>query len=364
MNELKILLQVHDIIENTTPNNFLSIKAEIIKAEAEKRNRKSNLFSTGFRMAIATFLFVVLAGSATVAAYKLSGADFFNMFYSKNDCLDDQVYMGSEQYNTIASSTVGTVVDTDEMKIEVLGVIASGKVSSIMLRVTAKQLDSVNYDNGIEPLKNYRFGEELSGNISDYYMSKIRYYHSDEIKELKPNQFQILYTIIGEEAYVGKQYTMELKDFGYFTSRADFVALYHNNWSFPIDFDMQPDYAKSIDLDKNIEINNSTYTIKNIDITPFALCLSIQGSAQSDNIISQALEDLNDGMTKLKAAFHNDTVLGNNNFSFSASGGRQNPDGYTEEDIGYYKVILQFNRPVISNNIDTITIQNEVFEIK
>ena len=60
----------------------------------------------------------------------------------------------------MASGTAGTAVDTEELSIAVQGALISGNTAEIILRVTAKKLDSVLYDNGIETLNNYRFGDE------------------------------------------------------------------------------------------------------------------------------------------------------------------------------------------------------------
>ena len=157
--------------------------------------------------------------------------------------------MNMEQLNGMASSTVGTVVDTDELTIDVMGVIVSGNTAEIMLRVTANQLDSVLYETGAETLENYRFHDDMLGSLfNDFEIGTIGYYYSDRDKSLAPNQFEILYTMIGSGDFKKGQYTIELKDFGYFDfSREDqFRPLYLGSWQFNIAFDPGSDTSKSV----------------------------------------------------------------------------------------------------------------------
>jgi hypothetical protein len=368
MNEHKLLLQIQNLIEVNTPDNFIPVREKVIALEADtnKNIRKNSFFTNRFRMAAAAFLFVLLAGSVTAAAYMLSGADFFERFFQERtyEGSDDEVYLGSDQFEEIASSTVGTVVDTDKLKIEVLGAIAGGNVSNIMLKVTANQVDNVSYvKDGDTPIQ-YIFQNNLGGSLGrNSILSNIIYLWPKDVKDLNPNQFELLYTIIGKEAFAGKQYTLELDDYGIFKRSQGFEKLYQDSWSFPINFDIKTDYSKAVNTNTTVTIDQYKFTVKRIDITPLALCFLFTGYAPEDETVTKALGSLQAGMDTVKAVFKNGKVLDSSSYQYSSVSSRVNPDGNSEKDTGYYYVILQFNKPVIIDNIKSVSIQKTKIKI-
>lgn len=372
MNELSFLLKIHDALEDITPDNFSSIKSQILEMEQVKKVNKKRIFSGGMRLAFALCIFMILTGSVTVAAYKLTGGDFFHMFYSRNvqnnvsEQASDQVFLGAEQYEAISSSTIGTVVETDEITIDVLGAIASGNVSNIMLRITANQLEDITYDNGIEPLKNYRFNDDTGGSLFNrFQQAGIRNYYHDEIQELKPNQFEILYTVIGYETFAGKSYTLELNKFGYFSKENGFVTKYNNKYSFQMDFDIAADYSRIVDFNHTMVIEGQEILIKQINLTPFSLCIYLQGRALDDDMISTAVSHLDREAKDLKIAFREGTILDRSNFTYTTGGSRANQEGIiTEDHIGNYQVIVSFNRPINVEMAESFKLHGEWYDIK
>ncbi|MDF2540831.1 MAG: hypothetical protein K0S47_549 [Herbinix sp.] len=366
MNEHNILSQINDTLKEATPDNLQVIKDKIQKIEEEKRIVIAKVLTKRMRFALAC-LIIILAGGVTVFANTMTGGDFFHMFYTKENSqnAEDQVYMGLEEYKEISSSTIGIVVDTNEIAIEVLGAVATGNVASVMLRVTAKELDTVLLNNGVLPQGNYCFNDNTGGSLfEDYENASYRYYYSLEEVDLQPNQFDILYTVARKETITGNQFTIELNKFGYFSKEKGFDVLYDNHWNVVISFDSIADYTKSFNYNKEVILDNHSFTMKQIAITPFSCSIELEGILPEDsdigNIVSQ-LDELND---KLTLYFNEDTILDNNAFSHSALGGRADKNGVlSEEGMVYCHSYIMFDKPVLVEKITAIVFHDEKFDM-
>lgn len=306
--------------------------------------------------AITVLIIIVLTCTAVAAAYTLSGGDFFKQFFtnkSNNDAENDYSYMNTEQLNDMASSTMGTVVDTDDLTIDVMGVIVSGNTAKIMLRVTANQLDSVLYDTGIEPLENYRFHDDMSGSLfDDFEMGSIGYYYSDKDKSLAPNQFEILYTMIGNGDFEKDQYTIKLNNFGYFDfSREDqFMPLYSGSWQFNVAFDPNSDTSKSIFIHKEMIIEDYGFTLGSVNITPLACTIRLscnEDEAYLDEHIKEIFKAFSDGSKDCSLMLADGTTLSNRQFEANPSGGAEG-EGFT--------LILAFKGPITVDDVVSLSL--------
>jgi hypothetical protein len=312
------------------------------------------------RFAIA-FSIIMLTGTAAAAAYTLSGGDFFKQFFADlaNKDASNYSYMNTEQLEDMASSTVGTVVDTDELTIDVMGVIISGNTVEIVLRVTANQLDSVIYETGIEPLENYRFHDDMSGSLfEDLGVGSTGYRYSDKDKSLAPNQFKILYAIAGSGDFKKDQYTIKITDFGYFDfSREDqFQPLYSGSWQFNIAIDPKADTSKSIIADKEIMVSDYSFTLASINITPLACTLRLSCNEDKANInkhIKEIYEAFSDRSQACSLTLADGTTLNNRQFEAIPFGGA---DGFT--------LTLKFKGPVTVDNVVSLSLFGTDYSLK
>lgn len=300
--------------------------------------------------AIAVLIIIVLTCTAA-AAYTLSGGDFFKQFFADKaniDTKNDYGYMNTEQLNDMASSTVGTVVDTDELTIDVMGVIVSGNTAEIMLRVTANRLNSVLYDTGIEPLQNYRFHDDTSGSLfDDLEMGSIGYYYNDKNKNLAPNQFEILYTMIGNGDFKKGQYTIKLYDFGYFDFNREnqFMPLYNGSWQFNVAFDPNSDTSRNIFVDKEIMVSDYSFTLDSVNITPLACTLRLSCKEDEGEHIKEIFKAFSDGSRDCSLTLSDGTTLNSGQFE-------ANPSGGAEE----FTLILAFNGPITVDDIVSLSL--------
>ena len=205
--------------------------------------------------------------------------DAVSRYYAKKaetDSTHDYSHMDLRVLDGIASSSVGTAVDTEELSIDVAGAIFSGNTAEIILRVTAKKLDTVLYDNGIEALSNYRFGDETAmlGMVSlgrQFYTIHHIYTYSDTDDTLAPNQFYLHYRIITPEPIDQDMLSIPLSDFGCYSSGgAGFEALYKGNWDINIAIDPVNDDSRVITVGKEITVGDYRFSIETIQITPLA----------------------------------------------------------------------------------------------
>jgi hypothetical protein len=338
------------------PNNFAIIREKILAEDVKHKNYR--VPSRMLRVSLITILFLLFAGSVTVAAYNLTGADFFKKYFGDKINNNDLNYnqLDLDQLDEMSSSTIGTVVDTDEITIDVLGIISNGNTAKIMLRITANQLETVLRETDMGPLQNYRFNDDCGGTLWEYFDNgSIGYYYSDEVDELAPNQFEILYTIVGYEPYNGKQYTLELSKFGYFTSNAvnQFVSLYDKRWSFQINLDSMSNSYKAIYINKPTNYMSNEFNIYKVQITPFACGIEVQFSAVSDDIASEMSRFIYDEIPNIKLNFSDGSVLNSSYFDNYSSGG----------DISGSKMYIPFSVPIAVDDVVSITIFGTDYEL-
>lgn len=289
----------------------------------------------GLRYKTVAFILIVclLLGGVTVAAHGLTGGGFFTRFFedkANKDVKTDYSYMNTEQLGDMASSTVGTVIDTEELTVDVLGLIVSGNTANLMMEVTANELDSVLYDNGFETLKNYRFNGESTNQNNNIEFTSIRYFYNDEDKSLAPNQFKILFTFIASESFGEELYTMEFDKFGYFSSSADksvtdFVTIYDESWKFDFCFliDSNIDSRKMLFVNKPITIDDVDLIIESINITPLASTIRLKCNlyeGYSDEYYHNIYKKFSGGIDKITFRLADGFILDSVNFKSSGSG--------------------------------------------
>ncbi|MBR4578947.1 MAG: hypothetical protein IKO22_04990 [Oscillospiraceae bacterium] len=227
------------------------------------------------------------------------GAEVFRRYYQQivEDSRGVNVsHVDLDMLDAMACSTVGTAVDTEELRIEVLGALFGGNTAEIVLRVTAKQLDTLLRDGkGIE--KYYRFGDEsaLLGIFTlnrSFYSLSHNYIYSDTNDALAPNQFELRYQIIHSEPFAARTYTVPywveipedaeakpfiipLSDFGYY-KQGRFVPLYEGDsekegdWNIAIDLDSVSDTGRKLTLDREITIGDYRFQMEDVQLTPLA----------------------------------------------------------------------------------------------
>lgn len=295
---------------------------------------------------------ILLLGSITAAASELIGGDFFAKFFSEKSSNDNYNYIDTEQIKDMASNTLGTVINTDEIKIEVMDIIASGNTANVMVKVTAQKLDSVYYDNKVAPiLSNYKF-DNIEGSLFDCSDGVgSQYYYSNTDKSLAENQFLILYTFIGKKPFDKKEYDIKYNNLGYVNNNLIFVSVYDTGWQYYISLNAKSDYSKEISINQTININNYSFNFENIIITPLAFSIKF-ASDISDNSIDKYNAFKNnvfDVTINLKDGFKLDA----NNILYTCS---QNHDKYV--------VYLKFDVPINVDNVKSLSLLGNEYIIR
>ncbi len=302
----------------------------------------------------AIIIAVLIFATTTVAANELTGGYFFAGFFlhrANKDITTDNNYMSSDQLNSIASSMVGTVVDTDELKIDIKGMIYSGNAMHIMLRVTAKQLDYVYNDNGFEMLKNYRFDGERGSLFKDFSMGSIQYFYKEDNNDLADNQFEILYTVIGNEDFQDGEYTIAFDKLGYYDRDLRFVTVYDTGWEFSISFDAKANNSKILYVDKTVEIDKYKFTFESVHITPLSCTMKFKAFERDKG--TTLLKLMYNEVSNMIFAFSDNVKLDNNGFKYST--------GSEETD---YEAVVTFTVPIDINKLDLITIFGQDFSMQ
>ena len=324
------------------------------------KNINHTVKTTGFKLlryktAVVLLCAILLFGSVTVAAEYISGGDFFISFFNNkrnNNENIDYSYMNTEQLNEMSSSTIGTVVDTDELTIEIMGVVISGNTAKVMIKVTANDLNSVLYDNGVLPLKNYRFYEEVSSLDEGLAGGSIDYYYNDRNTSLKHNQFEIMFTFIGNNAFGNGKHTIKLNKFGYYSSDLEFKAIYNDTWQFEFAFDAETDYSKELYINQITNIDNNEFCLNSIKITPFALTISFKAYTEFTNdLYKMYSKEIPEIIIKLKDG----TIIGRDQYSYTCG---------ADEETNIYGAVIDFAVPITVNDVRSINIFGDEYVIE
>ncbi len=318
-----------------------------------KKMRPKGLFTPKYKIAF-IFAIVILLGGSTAIASELSGGDFFINFFSKISGDDkSNVYknIDTEQIKEMASNTVGTVVDTDELKIEVMGSIASGNTANVMVKVTVKKLDSVYYDNGVPMLSNYRFDSIEGSLFESSSQTAFRYYYSDTDKSLADNQFKILYNFIGKNIFDKKEYDIKTSKLGYVNKDLIFVSVYDTGWQYSISLDSNLDNSKEIFINEALDIDKYTFNLNNIIITPLACTISLTSDINDNNI--DKYNSFESNISNVAITLKDGTKFDGKNALYSCS-----------QNYGEYIVNLEFNIPINVDDIKFLTIMGKEYDIK
>ena len=312
----------------------------------------------------ATAVIVLVAILSTSAlAVSLIGGDFFRqMFINKAETTKNEYgYMNVDQLRFIAGTTIGTVVDTDELKIEVVDMISSGNMAMVMLRVTAKELESVLLDTGYETLMNYRFGSDIDGSLfKDMDQTSIRYYYSDDDQTLAKNQFEILYTIVNNHIFKAGAYSVRLKDFGYYISNGTSLVLeplHKGKWEFQVELADGNEYSHTALLQKPVTAGRYNFILEDIRITPMSS--TIVFSYDSNDESSAIFKAFSSNVENLNITLADGTILTKDDFSYSISSGSDGAGNPTSAIV----MNLTFSLPITTKSVREFSIFNETFSI-
>lgn len=301
--------------------------------------------------------------STSVLAVSLIGGDFFRqMFINKAETTKNSYdYMNVDQLRSIAGTTIGTVLDSDELKIEIMDVISSGNMVMVMLRFTAKELESVLFDTGYETLMNYRFGSDNDGSLFENMdQTSIRYYYSDNDPTLAKNQFEILYTIVNHHIFKAGTYSIKLKDFGYYVSNGKTLVLeplHKGKWEFQVELADGNEYSHTALLRKPVTVNGYNFILEDIRITPMS-CTSVF-SYDSNDESSAIFKSFSSNVESLTITLSDGTILTKDDFSYSISSGS---DGMGNP-ISAIVINLTFNLPITAECVREFSIFNKTFSI-
>lgn len=317
------------------------------------------------RLSLTATAVIVLVAilSTSVFAVSLMGGDFFRqMFINKAKTMNNAYdYMNVDQLRPIAGTTIGTVLDSDEFKIEVMDIISSGNMAMVMLRVTAKELESVLLDTGYETLMNYRFGSDMDGSLfEDMNQVSIRYYYSDDHPDLAKNEFEILYTIANYHIFKAGSYSIKLKDFGYYVSNGIALVLeplHKGKWEFKVELADGNEYSHTALIQKPVTVVGYNFIFEDIQMTPMSS--TIVFSYVSNDESSAIFKAFSSNVESLNITLTDGTILTEDDFSYSISSGS---DG-AGNPISAIVVNLSFNIPITTESIREFSIFGETFSI-
>lgn len=252
-----------------------------------------------------------------------------------SDAEHDYSRMSLDVLDAMSTGTADAVIDTDELRIELAGAVRSGDAAEIMLRCTAKTLDTVL--RGGTP-QNYRFGDEtmplmLNGSFDAVSHT---YTYSDEDDTLAANQFELHYWLV-QYPSVPDALSLTLTDFGCYDDQ--FTPAVEGVWTVDVTFD-GADTARSADVRQELAVGDTAFLLESVQVSPFACTVLM--TAQGDSV--DAYPVFVNGMRECTVTLRDGTVLDTGAFHAE----------FSQQDD--FRCFLTFFAPIAAEDIVSLTI--------
>jgi len=305
----------------------------------EVRIRKKHIL----RLVIAAVAAALLAGSAL--AYSLTNGEFFTRLFNlfgRELGLDAGV-ADMSQLEDMGCAKLGTILETDELRFELLDAVSGGYMSMAAIRVTCKQTDRVlENDKDGNCLWQASFRDIRGTLTDDASISDAGYGYSyrydDDEMELKPNQFYLIFNTNSSETVQAGTYTLELHDLMKSGEKGDTV-LCAGDWTLEIPLEDGEKYARTVSCGETYPIGKTDYLLERVQYSPLSMNLYFSSDCQTN----QFGEDFTDYSVTLKDG----KVLDRPWFCCGISSG-SDASGTTAN------VTLEFNAPLNVNEIESV----------
>ena len=291
--------------------------------------------------------------------------DFFRQYYERkaaSDTANNYFHMSLEALANIASSTSGVVVDTEEICIEVVGAVFSGNTAEIVLRVTAKKLESVLNNDAASYSSHYQFGDEsamlmiasLGGNC-DHLSHQYTYCDTDE--SLEPNQFLLHYWLITPKPLDMENLSIPLQGLGRISARGMVELFSEGNWQVDIAVDPLADNSNRIYPNAEICIGEHPFTVSDILLSPLA-CTVHLACQENEDYINENQDIINqlvfDEMKSCTLLLEDGSKLGS----------EQHFVAYGRAGRAEVSIMLHFNSPMNVMDIASVELFGTEFALK
>lgn len=311
----------------------------VFACPGEVRIRKKHIL----RLVIAAVVAALLAGSAL--AYSLTGGEFFTRMFSlfgRELGLDADV-ADMSQLAIMDDAELGMILETDELRFELMDAVSGGYMSMVAIRVTCKQADRVlEKDKDGNCLWQASF-KDIGGTLTDNtsiadagYGISCRY-DGDEM-ELKPNQFYMVFNTNSTETVKAGTYTLELHDL-IKSGDGEGSALCTGDWTLKIPLEDGEKYAHTVSCGETYPVGETDYLLERVQYSPLSMNLYFSSDCQSN----QFRENFTDYSVTLKDG----KVLDRPWFCCGINSG-SDASGTTAH------VTLEFNAPLNVNQIASV----------
>lgn len=258
--------------------------------EAVSTSHKATKRSFRWSAAMLAAVLMVAASSAALAAsdsLRTTVASFFAGFFQEKASAQTNMYpaLSSAELEALSSETVGVVIDTDELRIEVMDILSGGNDAMVAFRVTAKQLDSLLLHTGWDdaPLNNYRFESAGYGTFFDHLdTGAYSYIYSDTDPSLADNQLYLIWQLNSLHGFAEESYTVTFSKFGLRYLDSGFSVKYPGPWTFSIRLNNNSEHSRTINLDHTLMLEGKRYTLKYLHLTPLTCSAVLIGEEVLD----------------------------------------------------------------------------------
>ncbi|WP_295580785.1 hypothetical protein [uncultured Oscillibacter sp.] len=310
------------------------------EAEAPPPRRKRN----PARWLLVAVIAALLAGTA--AGYALRGGDFFRQMFEESPWAAEYGEAAdTEQLLDMGGGNVGSVLEDDHFRLELLDAVSEGENAMAAVRITVKDMGLLERTFGRRTVAPGLFLRQ-DGSFFESGSSGTQYVYPDMDDSLADNQFMMIFRTDRNRATEGRKYTLTFHDFGYydFEDRASpagrEVLLIPGNWT--LELELSFDGGTVVEKAEAVQLESCAFTVDRVRVSSLSVGMTLHcGFAE--------VETLSDVLKDAVIRMEDGTEVPHTGYRFAGGG---------EDEAGFAcEILYEFGMPLEREEISAIVIQ-------
>lgn len=277
------------------------------------------------------------------AANVLQGGEFFRRMFNESYWAKEYIAAAdTEQLLEMGGGNVGTVVEDEHFRLELLDAVSEGENALAAVKITAFDTELLEREFGEVTIPPGRFLRK-DGTFLETGSYSVRCIYADQDETLEDNQFCLIFHSSRNHAAENRHYTITLRDFGYYSYESDEdvegeeIVLVPGSWTLSVELGF--DGGEVLQLDQEIQLENCSFTVETVTLSAMSVGMVIHCPEAEVNDVWETL-----GKARLRMKDGTEV-----SFTGSQMGGRgEVEDGFASD------VLLEFPMPLARDQFESL----------
>ena len=275
--------------------------------------------------------------TGTAMGYAMGGGEFFRRMMDGGPWA--AVYAGAsdtERLPEMAGGNVGTVVEDENFRFELLDAVSEGQNAMAAVRITVLNTDCLEQAFGEVMVPPGTFLDR-GGSLLATGSYGIQFIYADMDETLDDNQFCMIFRSSQNKAAEGRTYTITFRDFGYYRDGAEGeqkeIVLIPGVWTLEVELDF--DGGETIELNETIQMEDCAFTVDTVTLSAMSIGVVLHCPWEEADALGAAV----DGVVLVMQDGQEVPCTG-----YSLGGGGEDEEGF------FWELMLEFPMPLEREN--------------